>query len=46
MVVASQGLLPQEGHQVAKLEHTNASSKLQHSLPHISLYNPLEYAFE
>jgi hypothetical protein len=62
VVVASQGLLPQEGHQVAKLEHTNASSKLQHSLPHsnllaamlrliihywnISLYNPLEYAFE
>jgi hypothetical protein len=32
VVVASQGLLPQEGHQVAKLEHANASSKLQHSL--------------
>jgi hypothetical protein len=26
------GTLPQEGHQVAKLEHTNASSKLQHGL--------------
>jgi hypothetical protein len=37
VVVASQGLLPQEGHQVAKLEHTNASSKLQHSLPHSNL---------
>jgi hypothetical protein len=31
VVVASQ-LLPQEGHQVAKLEHTNVSSKLQCSL--------------
>jgi hypothetical protein len=35
VVVASQGLLPQEGqgHQVAKLEHANASSKLHHGLP-------------
>jgi hypothetical protein len=33
VVVASQGLLPQEGHQVAKLEHTNVKSKLQCSLP-------------
>jgi hypothetical protein len=31
VVAASQGLilLPQEGHQVAKLEHAKASSKLQ-----------------
>jgi hypothetical protein len=35
VVVASQ-LLPQAGHQVAKLEHTNVSSKLQCSL---SCYN-------
>jgi hypothetical protein len=33
VVVASQGLLPQEWHQVDKLEHANASSKLQHGLP-------------
>jgi hypothetical protein len=33
VVVASQGLLPQEGHQVAKLECANVSSKLQHGLP-------------
>jgi hypothetical protein len=33
VVVASQGILPQEGHQVAKLEHTDVSSKLQHDLP-------------
>jgi hypothetical protein len=69
VVVASQGLLPQEGYQVAKLECANASSKLQHGLPcsnlvsamihliltsmhslfqdwNISLYKPLEYAFE
>jgi hypothetical protein len=63
-------LLPKEGHEVAKLERANASSKLQRCLPcsnllaaacappyarsmHslfqdwiISLYNPLEYAFE
>ncbi len=32
VVVASQGLLPHKGHEVAKLEHANASSKLQHSL--------------
>jgi hypothetical protein len=37
VVVASQGLLPQEGHQVAKLECTKASSKLQHGLPHSNL---------
>jgi hypothetical protein len=30
VAVASQGLLPQEGHQLAKLERSNASSKLQH----------------
>jgi hypothetical protein len=32
VVVASQGLLPQEGHHIAKLERANASSKLQRSL--------------
>jgi hypothetical protein len=37
VVVASQGLLPQEGHQVAKLECTKASSKLQHGPPHSNL---------
>jgi hypothetical protein len=50
------GLLSQEGHQVAKLEHAIASSKLQHSTLYsmhslfqdwnISFYKPLEYAFE
>jgi hypothetical protein len=29
VVVASQGLLPQEGHRIAKLECANVSSKLQ-----------------
>jgi hypothetical protein len=38
VVVASQGLLPQEGHQVAKLEHTNVSSKLQRGLPCSNLF--------
>jgi hypothetical protein len=35
VVVASQGLLPQEGHQIvlAKLERANVSSKLQCILP-------------
>jgi hypothetical protein len=33
VAVASQGILPKEGHQVAKLEHANAWSKLQHGLP-------------
>jgi hypothetical protein len=33
VVVASWRLLPQEGHQVAKLEHANASRKLQCGLP-------------
>ena len=37
MVVASQGLLPQEGHRIAKLERANASSKLQRGLPHSNL---------
>jgi hypothetical protein len=37
VVVASQGLLPQEGHQVAKVEHANASSMLQHGLPRSNL---------
>jgi hypothetical protein len=37
VVVASQGLLPQEGHQVAKLEHANVSSKLQCGLPCFNL---------
>jgi hypothetical protein len=37
LVVASQGLLPQEGHQVAKLEHFYASSKLQRGLPRSNL---------
>ena len=37
MVVASQGLLPQEGHRIAKLEHANASSKLQRGLPRSNL---------
>jgi hypothetical protein len=32
VVVAIQGLLPQEGHQVAKFERGNASSKLQCSI--------------
>jgi hypothetical protein len=33
VVVASQGILPQEGHQVAKSQLANASSKLQCGLP-------------
>jgi hypothetical protein len=37
VVVAIQGLLPQEGHCIAKLEHANASSKLQRGLPHSNL---------
>jgi hypothetical protein len=38
VVVASQGLLPQEGHRVAKLERDNVSSKfLQCGLPHSNL---------
>jgi hypothetical protein len=38
VVVASQGLLPQDGHQVAKLEHANVLSKfLQRGLPHSNL---------
>jgi hypothetical protein len=38
VVVASQGLLPQEGgHRIAKLEHANASSKLQRGLPRSNL---------
>jgi hypothetical protein len=28
------GLLPQEGHRIAKLERANASSQLQRGLPH------------
>jgi hypothetical protein len=37
VVVASQGLLPQEGHRIAKLERATASSKLQCGLPRSNL---------
>ncbi len=43
VTITSQGLLPQEGHQVAKLEHANASSKLQCSLLHCNLLAAMLY---